>query len=102
MGEDVVQLALSLLGGFRATLAGQPVTVRTKKARALLALLAVEAGHFHPRETLAGLLWPDQPNQTDKQWRTGRIAAGAAALRSASRRAADTRPAEKGPNTVGP
>ena len=54
------RLILTLLGGFevRADL-GQPVTVPTRKAQALLAYLALTAGQVHPRDKLAALLWPD-------------------------------------------
>lgn len=53
-------LSLSLLGLFQATLDGQPVTAfKSNKVRALLAYLAVEADRPHPREVLAGLLWPE-------------------------------------------
>ncbi len=57
-------LALSLLGTFRATLDGQPITgFESAKVRALLAFLAVESDRPHARETLAGLLWPNFPNR---------------------------------------
>ena len=57
-------LTLSLLGGFEALLYGQPITAfDTDKTRALLAYLAVEAGHAHRRAELAGLLWPDLPEK---------------------------------------
>ena len=52
-------LALSLLGPFEASLDGQPITsFRSNKVRALLAYLAVESDRLHPRDSLAGLLWP--------------------------------------------
>jgi predicted ATPase len=55
-------LEISLLGPFRVTRNGAPVTqFRADTARALLAYLALNAGTPHRRETLAGLLWPDQP-----------------------------------------
>ena len=61
-------LSLSLLGPFQVALDGEPVTdFATDKARALLAYLAVESDHPHRRDTLAGLLWPDQPQQRARQ-----------------------------------
>jgi len=58
------RLSISLLGSFQTTLDGQPVTdFVTDKTRALLAYLAVERDRPQRRETLAGLLWPDQPDQ---------------------------------------
>jgi len=49
-----------LLGSFRVTLDGQPITgFKSNKVRALLVYLAVESDRPHRRERLAGLLWPD-------------------------------------------
>ncbi len=60
----MAHLSLSLLGPFRFTLAGEPVTsFESDKVRALLAYLAVEAHRLHRRESLAGLLWPDWPDR---------------------------------------
>jgi DNA-binding SARP family transcriptional activator len=57
------KLVVRLLGGYRVELDGEPVTnFRSDKVRALLVYLAVEADRPHRRETLAGLLWPDQPD----------------------------------------
>ena len=60
----MAHLSLSLLGSFKVTLDGQPITdFKSIKVRALLAYLAVEADRPHRREVLAGLLWPDWPNR---------------------------------------
>ena len=62
------QLAIRLLGPFQVTLDEQPITnFAYDKVRALLAYLAVEADHFHRRETLATLLWPDHPPKLARQ-----------------------------------
>lgn len=60
----MARLSISLLGHFRAVLDGQPVTgFKSNRVRALLAYLATESDRPHPRETLAGLLWPDWSNR---------------------------------------
>ena len=60
----MVRLSLSLLGAFQATLDGEPVTgFRSTKVRALLAYLATESDRPHRRETLAALLWSEQPER---------------------------------------
>ena len=61
-------LSLSLLGSLQVVLDGVSVTsFATDKTRALLVYLAVEADHPHRRDTLAGLLWPDQPQKKARQ-----------------------------------
>lgn len=61
----MARLRLRLLGPFRATLDGEPVTsFETDKVRALLAYLAVEAERPHRRQDLTGLLWPDWPERS--------------------------------------
>ena len=52
------ELSLALLGPPVVTRDGTPVTFDTRKATALLALLAV-TGREHSREQLADLLWPE-------------------------------------------
>jgi DNA-binding SARP family transcriptional activator/predicted ATPase len=60
----MAHLSLSLLGSFKVTLDGQPITAfKSNKERALLTYLAVEADRSHRREVLAGLLWPDWPDR---------------------------------------
>src|SRR6201999_2934136 len=53
-----VDLSLALLGPPVVRRDGAPVTFDTRKATALLALLAV-TGREHTREQLAELLWPE-------------------------------------------
>src|SRR5215831_2215128 len=58
----MARLELTLLGGFEARLVpGGAVSLPTRKAKALLAYLAVPAGKAHPRDKLAALLWGDVP-----------------------------------------
>jgi predicted ATPase/DNA-binding SARP family transcriptional activator len=66
----MARLTLSLLGPFQIVLDGQPVPAPLwAKTQALLAYLAAEAARLqlgpvaHRREVLAGLLWPDQPDE---------------------------------------
>ncbi len=61
----MARLFLSFLGPFQASLDGQPVVgFESNKVRALLAYLATESDRPHPRESVAGLLWPDYPNRS--------------------------------------
>lgn len=58
----MTKLTLHLLGTFQAEYDHQPVThFRSNKERALLAYLAIEHNRPHRRDTLIGLLWPEQP-----------------------------------------
>ncbi len=58
-------LRVRLLGPMEITLNGEPISDFTSsKARALLAYLVMEENRPHCRETLAGLLWPDYPEES--------------------------------------
>ena len=67
--KRMAHLSLSLLGAFQARLDGQLITrFHSDKVRALLAYLAVEAEQPHSRTQLAGLLWPDWPEQAARTY----------------------------------
>ncbi len=52
-------LSIRLLGALEIVYKGEPADFATEAARALLAHLAAETDRRIPRETLAGLLWPE-------------------------------------------
>jgi DNA-binding SARP family transcriptional activator len=53
-------LLLTLLGGFQArSPTGAAIAIPVKKAKALLAYLALHPGQLHPRDKLAALLWEE-------------------------------------------
>ena len=61
----MTDLNVTLFGGFNVRRgADSGVVIPTRKARALLALLARHPGHRHTREAVAAMLWPDsaEPN----------------------------------------
>ncbi len=60
----MARLSVSFLGGFSVALDGRPITsFESNKVRALLAYLATETDLPHSRDQLAGLLWPELPDQ---------------------------------------
>jgi TolB-like protein len=57
----MAKLSIKLLGGYRVYDGeGNELTLPTRKARALLAFLALSMGQWHSRDRLAGLLWSDR------------------------------------------
>lgn len=54
-------LSISLLGGFSIAFARQPIIIRNRKARTLLAYVALNPTFNQTREQLAGLLWSEFP-----------------------------------------
>jgi WD40 repeat protein/DNA-binding SARP family transcriptional activator len=61
----MTHLTVRSLGPFQVLLDGEPATgFDSDKVRGLLAYLIVEADRPHRREKLAGLLWPDYPDQS--------------------------------------
>jgi serine/threonine protein kinase/predicted ATPase len=62
-----MHLALSLMGSVQIMLNSQPITgFEYDKVRALLIFLCSEPDRPHRRETIAELLWPDQPDQVGR------------------------------------
>jgi DNA-binding SARP family transcriptional activator len=59
-------LRLNLMGPFSIE-RDRPITLRNKKAQALLAFLALAPGASHARERLATLLWPDSNEEASRQ-----------------------------------
>ena len=64
--SNTPSLSLLTLGTLQISVCGRPLTGLTAKAQALLVYLAVEADYPHRRESLAGLLWPDQPTAASR------------------------------------
>jgi DNA-binding SARP family transcriptional activator len=52
-----------LLGQFDLCLDNQTVEIPSRSAQSLLAFLILNANIRHRRERLAGLLWPDVPEE---------------------------------------
>ena len=72
-------LSLALLGPPVVRRDGAPVTFDTRKATALLALLAV-TGREHSREQLADLLWPEADSAKGRASRRRTLSVTAAAM----------------------
>src|SRR2546426_3902721 len=64
----MAKLSLTLLGGFQARLdTGEALGLPRRKAKALLAYLALPPGQAHPRDKLAALLWGDLSDEHARQ-----------------------------------
>ncbi len=57
-------LEVRLLGQFDVRRDGTPIAIPSRPAQSLLACLLLNVGTAHRREKLAGLLWPDSPEET--------------------------------------
>ncbi len=67
-GLLMAAIYIQLLGMFRVTVDGEPITkFRSDKARALLAYVAAQGGRAHSRSALATLFWPEIPETKAKQ-----------------------------------
>src|SRR5690242_3799114 len=64
--EDAM-LQIRLLGQFDVRLDGKRVLIPSRPAQSLLAYLALTAGTPHRREKLAGILWPDFPDDNARK-----------------------------------
>ena len=63
------RLTLRILSGLQIHIDGKPVDdFGSRKTCALLVYLAVESGQLHQRTYLAGLLWPNWPEQTARTY----------------------------------
>jgi DNA-binding SARP family transcriptional activator/tetratricopeptide (TPR) repeat protein len=63
----MARLSLSLFGGFRARTGSIAVPLSAKKARALVAYLALHPAHPVPRDAAAALLWGDTGEEQARQ-----------------------------------
>ena len=64
----MARLSVSLLGTLRVVRDGSLVSnFDTDKTRALLAYVCAESARAHQRDTLAGLLWPEQPEEAARR-----------------------------------
>ena len=60
----MARLSILSLGTLHITVDDVPISgFNSVKARALLIYLAIESHRAHPRESLAGLLWPEYPER---------------------------------------
>jgi DNA-binding SARP family transcriptional activator len=62
-GDEALKLLISVFGGIGVSFGRQELLLTNRKARALLAFLALSDSGHERRERLAGLLWPDTTEQ---------------------------------------
>ncbi|MFQ5922507.1 MAG: BTAD domain-containing putative transcriptional regulator [Anaerolineales bacterium] len=60
-------LEIRLLGQFNLRQDGVPIEISSRPARTLLAYLVLTRGTHHPRERLAGLLWPNSSESSARK-----------------------------------
>ncbi len=60
-------LQIRFLGQFDVRIEGKPLAISTRAAQSLFAFLVLNAGTPHRREKLAGLLWPDTPDENARR-----------------------------------
>lgn len=81
--STLARLRISLMGGIEVTVGGRDLGLRFRKARALLAYMALNDTGIESRERLAGLLWSD----VDEASARGSLRQVLAGLRGAFREA---------------
>ena len=61
-------LEVRLLGSFRIQCGKKPVEIASRPAQSLFAFLVLNAGTAYRREKLAGLFWPDSPEESARDY----------------------------------
>ena len=61
-------LEVRLIGKFEIKCSGKPVTITSRIAQSLFAYLILTAGTQHRREKLAGIFWPDEPEEKARSY----------------------------------
>ncbi len=66
-------LEVRLLGGFQVKCGKSAVTIQSRQGQSLFAFLILNAGTAYRREKIAGLLWPDSPEESARQYLRGAL-----------------------------
>lgn len=83
----MARLEVHLLGQFNLTYKNKPINISSRPAQSLFAYLLLNAGTAYRREKLAGMLWPDFPEDTARDnlrhalWRVRKSLEAASATR---------------------